>query len=147
LQSITVTAFYQEPNVPTHSLSDYTSWIERTWQGQVSFTELVTYAETLNSHPALCAALYRTWLQRNTGVFNSVAWFNLGVILFAENNLIDSRRHWRLARLSPRPVSISDWRLNARAMQKPPLNNGRQLLRTPSRRKLIKIPGQTRQIR
>ncbi|WP_347888051.1 tetratricopeptide repeat protein [Nitrosomonas europaea] len=76
--------------MPTHSLSDYTSWIERTWQGQVSFTELVTYAETLNSHPALCAALYRTWLQRNTGVFNSVAWFNLGVILFAENNLIDS---------------------------------------------------------
>ena len=76
--------------MPTHSLSDYTSWIERTWQGQVSFTDLVTYAETLNTHPALCAALYRTWLQRNEGAFNSVAWFNLGVILFAENNLIDS---------------------------------------------------------
>lgn len=74
----------------THTLSDYTSWIERTWQGQVSFTDLVTYAETLNSHPALCAALYRTWLQRNAGAFNGVAWFNLGVILFAENNLIDS---------------------------------------------------------
>jgi len=70
--------------------SDYTNWIERTWQGQVSFTDLVTYAETLNTHPALCAGLYRTWLQRNEGAFNSVAWFNLGVILFAENNLIDS---------------------------------------------------------
>lgn len=74
----------------THSLSDYTNWIERIWQRKASFTELVTYAETLNTHPGLCAALYRTWLQRNEGAFNSVAWFNLGVILFAENNLIDS---------------------------------------------------------
>jgi len=76
--------------VLTHSPSDYIHWIERIWQRQISLADLITYSETLNTHPALCAGLYRTWLQRNEGAFNSVAWFNLGVILFAENNLIDS---------------------------------------------------------
>lgn len=71
--------------VPVHS--DYANWIQRIWQKQVKFPDLVTYASQPDFSPSLAAVLYQTWLKRNPSPFNAFAWFNLGVILFSEKDL------------------------------------------------------------
>ncbi|CBL46237.1 Conserved hypothetical protein [gamma proteobacterium HdN1] len=63
------------------SAADYAAYIEHIWHRRLGFTDLLSYAERLGGSPALVATLYRTWLARNEGPLNCVAWFNLGSVL------------------------------------------------------------------
>jgi predicted O-linked N-acetylglucosamine transferase (SPINDLY family) len=67
--------------------TDYTQWLERIWNRQVSLSQLLNYVESLGERPALTVPLYHAWLQRNTEPQAAVAAFNLGVILASSNEL------------------------------------------------------------
>lgn len=81
----------------TSMQADFSEFIQRIWQNQVQFVDLVNYAETLKATPWLAAALYRTWLQRINSPFNGIAWFNLGVILFGEGDAEGGREAYQNA--------------------------------------------------
>jgi predicted O-linked N-acetylglucosamine transferase (SPINDLY family) len=67
--------------------ADYSDWIERVWNQQVSLPELLTYCESFTERPALAIMLYHAWLQRYSDSSASIAAFNLGVILATQSDL------------------------------------------------------------
>ena len=90
--------------VPVHS--DYANWIQRIWQKQVEFPDLVTYASQPDFSPSLAAVLYQTWLKRNLSPFNAFAWFNLGVLLFSEKDFAGAQAAYESA-LAIKPDLVS----------------------------------------
>ena len=75
----------------TDSLNtDYADAVNRVWQRQIEFPQLLHYTDSLAvaGLRGLVAVLYRTWLQRHPGSsYNLFAWFNLGVVLFSDGDL------------------------------------------------------------
>lgn len=74
------------------------------WRGDMDLLELLAAAARLQERglAPLAAVLYRTWLQRNATPHNHLAWFNLGVLLFAEDDLPGAREAYsRALQLDP----------------------------------------------
>ena len=74
----------------TYQSKDYIQFIDRLWQRQVEFTELLEYSNELENSGlrSLVAVLYQTWVQRHpSSTYNSYALFNLGVLLFNNGDI------------------------------------------------------------
>src|ERR1035437_6151136 len=59
------------------------------WQGKLDLVPLFEAANKLaeQGHNPLAAVLYQTWLKRNKTPHNHLVYFNLGVVLFNENDI------------------------------------------------------------
>lgn len=78
----------------TPAAIDFASCLEAVWRGALAFPDLINAAEGLSDRPALVAVLYRTWLDRGRPDHPAqtvAAWFNLGVLLFAEGDRAGAR--------------------------------------------------------
>ncbi|MBK8529616.1 MAG: tetratricopeptide repeat protein [Rubrivivax sp.] len=69
------------------------------WRGDLGLMDLLEAANRLagQGQNPLAAVLYRTWLQRNRTPHNHLIWFNLGVLLFGENDLAGAREAYSQA--------------------------------------------------
>lgn len=69
------------------------------WRGELSLVQLLGVADTLTAQGQvpLAAVLYQTWLKRNHTTHNHLAYFNLGVILFNENDLAGAKEAYSRA--------------------------------------------------
>lgn len=68
---------------------DYAAALNLIWQRQFDFNQLIAYAANLEAVGlnGLVIVLYQTWLQRNKSPYAPFAQFNLGVLLFSENEV------------------------------------------------------------
>jgi predicted O-linked N-acetylglucosamine transferase (SPINDLY family) len=71
---------------PAH---DFGQLVTQVWQHRLSFLQLVEHAEQLQAsgNSPLAAVLYQTWLARGNAASAHFAAFNLGVLLFAGQDL------------------------------------------------------------
>lgn len=65
----------------------------RAWQGELTILEVLDAANALANAGAapLAAVLYRTWLARTRTPHHHLAYFNLGVLLFAQQDYVAAR--------------------------------------------------------
>lgn len=72
---------------------DFTQTTLQVWKGQLSLLQLFEAANQLSAEGqnALAAVLYQTWLKRNRTTHDHLVYFNLGVILFSENDLAGAK--------------------------------------------------------
>jgi predicted O-linked N-acetylglucosamine transferase (SPINDLY family) len=63
--------------------------IEQAWQQQLPLLKLFEIANQFsqNGHDPLAAVLYQTWLKRNRTTHDHLVLFNLGVMLFSQNDM------------------------------------------------------------
>lgn len=64
---------------------EYSKIISSIWSRKIDFYDVLKFAahyESANELPE-AAVLYKTWIDRNIGSYNAVAYFNLGVIYFS----------------------------------------------------------------
>jgi len=75
--------------MPAASATDFEQLTLAAWRRELDLMALLAAATRLQEQgrAPLAAVLYRTWLQRNATPHNHLAWFNLGVLLFAEGDL------------------------------------------------------------
>jgi predicted O-linked N-acetylglucosamine transferase (SPINDLY family) len=68
---------------------DFVPVLEAAWQRRLPLLPLLEAAQRLaqQGRPALAAVLYRIWLERQRGPHDHLVQFNLGVLLFSENDL------------------------------------------------------------
>lgn len=68
---------------------EFAQSVELAWQRQLPILKLFEAANVLSEagHPALAAVLYQTWLKRNRTAHDHLVLFNLGVILFSQNDI------------------------------------------------------------
>jgi predicted O-linked N-acetylglucosamine transferase (SPINDLY family) len=74
------------------------------WKGELSILDLLPAANKLAEQGLnpLAAVLYQTWLKRNQTGHNHLAYFNLGVLLFSENDLAGAKEAYsRALHISP----------------------------------------------
>jgi predicted O-linked N-acetylglucosamine transferase (SPINDLY family) len=79
--------------VPALETVDFGQATLAAWRGELNLLDLLAAATRLQEQgqAPLAAVLYRTWLQRNATPHNHLAWFNLGVLLFAEGDMAGAR--------------------------------------------------------
>lgn len=77
----------------THALVDFTQATLQAWRGELSLLQLLEVCDRLSAQgsPPLAAVLYQTWLKRNRTTHDHLVYFNLGVILFSENDLAGAK--------------------------------------------------------
>ena len=83
---------------------DFASKLLLAWQGQLDFPQLIDCASKLEEKKLgpLTAVLYQTWLKRNQSPYAHAVYFNLGVTLGNEGDLVGSEEAYRAAiALSP----------------------------------------------
>lgn len=83
----------------------YTDLLSMAWQGKLDFAQLLHHMESSlpQSQPGLLPMLYYAWLQRTPiGIHHAFAWFNLGVLLFAEGDMVGAEKAYQKA-LSIKP--------------------------------------------
>jgi predicted O-linked N-acetylglucosamine transferase (SPINDLY family) len=83
---------------------EFASKILLAWQRKLELRDLIDAATRLSSlqQPALAAVLYQTWLARNNTPFNHLAYFNLGTVLFSEEDIEGAKKAYLHAiQLSP----------------------------------------------
>lgn len=68
---------------------EFAQSVELAWQRQLPILKLFEAANILSEagHAALAAVLYQTWLKRNRTAHDHLVLFNLGVILFSQNDI------------------------------------------------------------
>jgi predicted O-linked N-acetylglucosamine transferase (SPINDLY family) len=68
----------------------YAEIIDLAWTGKLEFSRLLEQASLLeqNNRRGLAVVLYHTWLDRNKTTFNHFAYFNLGTLLYGENDVV-----------------------------------------------------------
>ena len=68
---------------------EFASAIEQAWQQQLPLLKLFETTAHLSEsgHDALAAVLYQTWLKRNHTTHDHLVLFNLGVLLFSQNDM------------------------------------------------------------
>jgi predicted O-linked N-acetylglucosamine transferase (SPINDLY family) len=71
-------------------MDDYAEIIDLAWTGKLEFSRLLEQASLLeqNNRRGLAVVLYHTWLDRNKTTFNHFAYFNLGTLLYGENDVV-----------------------------------------------------------
>ncbi len=69
--------------------AEFTQVIEQAWHQQLPLLKLFEVANRLSQagQDPLAAVLYQTWLKRNRTTHDHLALFNLGVILFSQNDM------------------------------------------------------------
>ena len=79
--------------------ADYSSAVLAAWRGQTGLMALLDQANRLSAQGQgpLAAVLYRTWLQRNRSAHHHLVWFNLGVLLFSENDVAGAKEAYSQA--------------------------------------------------
>ncbi len=70
-------------------MDGYAEIINLAWTGRLEFSRLLEQASLLeqSGQRSLAIVLYRTWLERNPTTFSHFAYFNLGTLLFSENDV------------------------------------------------------------
>ena len=68
---------------------EFAQSVELVWQSQLPMLKLFEVANSLSEsgHDPLAAVLYQTWLKRNRTTHDHLVLFNLGVILFSQNDM------------------------------------------------------------
>ena len=79
--------------------ADFTQILTLAWQRQLGVVQLFEHANRLtgSGQPALAAVLYQTWLQRNQTTHNHLVYFNLGVLLFSDGDVMGAREAYNQA--------------------------------------------------
>lgn len=79
--------------------ADFTQILTLAWQRQLGVVQLFEQANRLtgSGQPALAAVLYQTWLQRNQTTHNHLVYFNLGVLLFSDGDVMGAREAYNQA--------------------------------------------------
>ena len=79
--------------------ADYASAVLAAWHGQTGLMALLDQASRLcaQGQGPLAAVLYRTWLQRSRSAHHHLVWFNLGVLLFSENDVAGAKEAYSQA--------------------------------------------------
>lgn len=67
---------------------EFAQSVELVWQRQLPILKLFEVANSLSEtgHDSLAAVLYQTWIKRNRTAHDHLVLFNLGVILFSQND-------------------------------------------------------------
>ncbi|RCK79830.1 MAG: TPR domain protein, putative component of TonB system [Candidatus Ozemobacter sibiricus] len=79
-------------------------WLQQAWDRQLSLSALMQAAQSLEQAglSKLACLLYQTWLQRGGGAMAHVAWYNLGVLQFAQGDWAGAREAYGQAlRIAP----------------------------------------------
>ncbi|MBF0544802.1 MAG: tetratricopeptide repeat protein [Candidatus Riflebacteria bacterium] len=79
--------------------AEFTTAILNAWQGSLDFTQLLNQTGPLEAkgHIALSAVLYQTWLKRNKTPYNHFGYFNLGVVLFNQGDILGAKEAYSQA--------------------------------------------------
>ncbi len=80
-------------------MEDFDSKVLLAWKGELSFSDLLGVASTLDEHGSspLTAVLYQTWISRNASPYTHAALFNLGTTLTNLGDLAGSEAAYRRA--------------------------------------------------
>jgi predicted O-linked N-acetylglucosamine transferase (SPINDLY family) len=80
-------------------VEDFGSKVLLAWKGELSFSDLLGVASTLDEHGSspLTAVLYQTWISRNASPYTHAALFNLGTTLTNLGDLAGSEAAYRRA--------------------------------------------------
>lgn len=86
-------------NTGTQATLGFEQATARAWRRELELMDLLQSAQALTAkgQNGLAVVLYRTWLERNTTPFNHVVLFNLGVLLFNENDLEGAKQAYSRA--------------------------------------------------
>lgn len=83
---------------------DFALATQRAWRGDLDIVALFEVANKLAVQVGnpLAAVLYQTWLARNKTPFNHLVYFNLGVVLLNENDVLGAKEAYvRAVQLAP----------------------------------------------
>ena len=88
----------KQKNEPAPSV-DFAQVTLQAWRGELGLVQLLGVADKLTAQGQvpLAAVLYQTWLKRNHTTHDHLAHFNLGVILFNENDLAGAKEAYSQA--------------------------------------------------
>lgn len=88
----------KQKNIPATGI-DFSQATLQAWRGELGLVQLLGVADKLTAQgqEPLAAVLYQTWLKRNHTTHDHLAYFNLGVILFNQNDLAGAKEAYSRA--------------------------------------------------